>query len=916
MPQAARTFRIFVSSTFSDLQAERNALQEHVYPRLKELCECHGTRFLAIDLRWGVSEEAANDQQTINICLTEVDRCRDTSPRPNFIVLLGERYGWRPPPPQIEAEQFEAIRACVSADQKALLAGCYLKDANAVPCEYYLRERDADFYEEFDDWDPIERKLTVALRSGAAAAGLEHGEMMKYVASVTEQEIERGALGVKDAPEHVFCFFRNITNLAELIDEIPDGPVKRPTPETTLAEDFVDLRNPESDRNVDTKASDKLGELKQRLSAKLARNVHRYEATWSGEDGNAAKTGIGRLSTNQIFGDQELPGSLDEWLELNEAESPPQNLCVDVWLRLSGVILAEIAQLESQGELDKEIAAHEDFGRDRARLFVPRCFTTGEDALERIGTYLGETNPHPLAVAGVSGSGKSALIAKAALEAGDADRDAAVVQRFIGVTPESSDGRSLLASLCQEISRQYGAPEAAPADYRELAEELPKRLTLATAERRLIVFLDALDQLSEADRARSLVWLPRELPDCVHVVVSALRMEAREGRRALKGSECLATLKAKLPDENVVELRPMSRKEGGALLDLWLEEAGRTLREHQRGEVLTRFAAEDPKAEDPEGEGLPLYLKLAFEEARRWRSKPHQDTGLAPTIPGIIRQNLFGRLSRDENHGSVMVSRSLAYLAAAKNGLSEDELLEVLSSERDRAALNAFEKRSPRSLMVSKLPVVVWSRLYFDLGPYLSERNGDGATLMSFYHRQVSEAIQRVYLEGEQGRDRHRELARYFGADNVQPLERRTDGKVAANLRRLSELPYQQIYGELWDDVYETLTDVHFLEVKAANSGVVEATHSGGTVIKTYAGAYLLQDDFALALERGGGRGGRRRIIVTVTDLGDGLKLLCPHCNQASDFEDRWKGRDIDCPRCGGSLRVNDFLVRRPGGRE
>ena len=91
MPQAARTFRIFVSSTFNDLKAERNALQWHVYPMLKELCERERTRFQAIDLRWGVSAEAANDQQTINICLTEVDRCKDTSPRPNFVVLLGNR---------------------------------------------------------------------------------------------------------------------------------------------------------------------------------------------------------------------------------------------------------------------------------------------------------------------------------------------------------------------------------------------------------------------------------------------------------------------------------------------------------------------------------------------------------------------------------------------------------------------------------------------------------------------------------------------------------------------------------------------------------------------------------------------------------------------------------------------------------
>lgn len=60
-----QTFRVFVSSTFSDLKAERNALQEQVFPKLRDLCQKHGCRFQAIDLRWGVSEEAALDQQTI-----------------------------------------------------------------------------------------------------------------------------------------------------------------------------------------------------------------------------------------------------------------------------------------------------------------------------------------------------------------------------------------------------------------------------------------------------------------------------------------------------------------------------------------------------------------------------------------------------------------------------------------------------------------------------------------------------------------------------------------------------------------------------------------------------------------------------------------------------------------------------------
>jgi hypothetical protein len=53
MAQANKTFRIFVSSTFTDLKEERNALQRYVFPRLRDLCMQHSCRFQAIDLRWG-----------------------------------------------------------------------------------------------------------------------------------------------------------------------------------------------------------------------------------------------------------------------------------------------------------------------------------------------------------------------------------------------------------------------------------------------------------------------------------------------------------------------------------------------------------------------------------------------------------------------------------------------------------------------------------------------------------------------------------------------------------------------------------------------------------------------------------------------------------------------------------------------
>ena len=104
-----RTFRVFVGSTFKDLEKECNNLRAHVYPDLRALCAEHQARFQAIDLRWGVSHEASLDQQAMNACLDEIDRCREVTPRRNFIVPLGNRYDWLAPPPQIPAKELDKL---------------------------------------------------------------------------------------------------------------------------------------------------------------------------------------------------------------------------------------------------------------------------------------------------------------------------------------------------------------------------------------------------------------------------------------------------------------------------------------------------------------------------------------------------------------------------------------------------------------------------------------------------------------------------------------------------------------------------------------------------------------------------------------------------------------------------------------
>lgn len=80
--------RVFISSTFKDMQEERDELVKQIFPQLRKLCEEQGLVWSEVDLRWGVTEEQKNAGQVLPICLAEIARSD------YFIGILGERYGY------------------------------------------------------------------------------------------------------------------------------------------------------------------------------------------------------------------------------------------------------------------------------------------------------------------------------------------------------------------------------------------------------------------------------------------------------------------------------------------------------------------------------------------------------------------------------------------------------------------------------------------------------------------------------------------------------------------------------------------------------------------------------------------------------------------------------------------------------
>jgi hypothetical protein len=262
-------------------------------------------------------------------------------------------------------------------------------------------------------------------------------------------------------------------------------------------------------------------------------------------------------------------------------------------------------------------------------------------------------------------------------------------------------------------------------------------------------------------------------------------------------------VEALVPSGQRVRLGPLSEGEGAELLERWLQEAGRTLQLGQREAVAQRLSQC----------GLPLYVRGVFQEVRSWASYDGVPRDLAADTAGLLRQ-LFDRLEERRHHSPVLVRISLGYLAAGRHGLTEDELLDVLSA--DRAVMQDFHDHSPTERgkpATERLPPIVWSRLRFDLADYLAEREADGTAVLAYFHREISEVVRSRCLQGQDLLDHQRGLARYFGEQVLDQAD--SAGGRQFNRRKLAELPYQQSEGELWPELLGLLAgDFAFLRAK------------------------------------------------------------------------------------------------------
>jgi hypothetical protein len=778
----ARTFRLFVSSTFSDFIAEREALQKVVFPELERYCSLKGARFQAVDLRWGITEEAQREHDTMRICLEEIRRCQQLSPRPNFAVLLGDRYGWEPVPARIPQGHWNRlIKAAAEADRN-LIEKSYRLDENAIPPVYCLREQT-----EANGTLQAEERLLLALRR--AARGFRGSARLPYFASATHQEIALGALLGRDSqgnalkPEqHVHVYVRHLEGL----------------PQDETAQDFIDWDAEKA--QVVSGARERLRGLEGQLRQQLGDHVHDLHTHWS------------RHGRNGVVNKAYLKRFCDAFLT-------HQKTLID----------AELASLKQFDERRVREQAHQLFGAERARVFAGR-----KSLLTRIGRYTdffpggSKSKPSkdsrvipPLILLGGGGSGKSALLARAAQDAvrGAKRTRAIILQRYIGGVPGTESLMTTLSALVADIAACYDQPQPAVAEnIKALIEDFKQVMGYATARRPLILYLDALDQLDAADSAWMLEWLPKELPRYVRVVASART-----------GTSVELSTRRRYP-RNLIEVPAMKHAEGRAMLYAWLADkhaawfnagiapsTGRRLTSQQEQAVLAAF------------NGSALWLKLAYEEVSTWASwtEPRQ---LPATVEGLIEDFIERRLIKQENHPRIFTERALAYLTAGRFGLAENELGRALGTDPAvRVEFESNEKTQTRWEDDQRLPPILWSRLFFDLQPYLGFAQIDGALLMRWFHREFTEVLKVRYLcTTAQRAVVHGKLADTFlnlerelrpGETNDDALFKATDAsskQVSAALRRVMEQPWQLARAGRLDTLEALITDFGFCMGKCA----------------------------------------------------------------------------------------------------
>jgi tetratricopeptide (TPR) repeat protein len=405
--------------------------------------------------------------------------------------------------------------------------------------------------------------------------------------------------------------------------------------------------------------------------------------------------------------------------------------------------------------LDRAAADHEAYAASRRRVYIGR-----PQYFERLDAHASGEGP-PLVVVGESGGGKSALLANWTHPRSEEHPETQVIVHFIGAAPDSADWMAMLRRLLGEFKRHFGIQIEIPDQPDALRMAFANALHMVAARGRVVLALDALNQIEDRDGALDLVWLPPVIPANVRLILSTLAGRPLEDLR-----------KRAWPVLTVEPLEPAERE---TLIVDYLKQFAKQLSLPHR----KRIAAAPQSANG-------LYLTTVLNELRLFGSHEELDRRIGWYLEAADPLELYGKViqrwERDyEERGPQsedIVGESLSRLWAARRGLSETELLESLGTEG------------------SPLPRAVWSPLFLAASDALVNRGG----LLTFAHDFLREAVREAYLPTLDLQQRaHGTLADYFRSQPPGP-------------RQVDELPWQLHEAHAWEPLKRILTEQTFFD--------------------------------------------------------------------------------------------------------
>ena len=338
--------------------------------------------------------------------------------------------------------------------------------------------------------------------------------------------------------------------------------------------------------------------------------------------------------------------------------------------------------------------------------------------------FLSETD-RPFVVIGEDGVGKTSAIVKiirdvnTAICNGDLTMRTAIVFRFIGET-QITTARQFLYNLCQHLVILMGKDEnEIPTDYKQLKYFFSELLLSGEFGGMLIILLDSVDTLQDN---HNLEWLPIKIAVNVKLVVSC---------SSTSQTNCTSFLDR--CKDRVHNLGQLNAADCERIFRSMISSSWRSVTYEQMSIVKDAFQCCS----------LPIFLSMAIEEAKRWHS---YDKLKFCNLGENVKENISKFFDRvDKDHGTLLASHFIGYLTAARLGLSESELLDIMSL--DDALLDHVMNGTETS--IRRMPSYLMVRLLHDLDPFITEREVDGILVLSWKHMQFHNAATERYLKNE-----------------------------------------------------------------------------------------------------------------------------------------------------------------------